>query len=62
MNAGRYQRVRATSETAVSLRHLPDWREVVHHESDINRMLPLYPQVLLCLYDLEKVAVPSWST
>ena len=55
MNAGRYQRVRAASETAVSLRDLPDWREVVRHESDINRMLSLYPQVLLCLYDLEKV-------
>jgi MEDS: MEthanogen/methylotroph, DcmR Sensory domain len=55
MNAGRYQRVRAASETALSLRALPDWREVVQHESEMNRMLPLYPQVLLCLYDLEKV-------
>jgi MEDS: MEthanogen/methylotroph, DcmR Sensory domain len=55
MNAGCYQRVRAASETALSLRDLPDWRQVVQHESEINRMLPLYPQVLLCLYDLEKV-------
>jgi hypothetical protein len=55
MNAGRYDRVRAASETALSLRDLPDWRQVVQHESEINRMLPLYPQVLLCLYDLEKV-------
>jgi hypothetical protein len=37
------------------LRDLPDWREVVQHESELNRMLSLYPQVLLCLYDLEKV-------
>jgi MEDS: MEthanogen/methylotroph, DcmR Sensory domain len=55
MNSGRYRRVRAASETALSLRDLPDWRQVVQHESDMNRMLPLYPQVLLCLYDLEKV-------
>jgi hypothetical protein len=55
MNSGRYRRVRAASETALSLRDLPDWRQVVQHESEINRMLPLYPQVLLCLYDLEKV-------
>jgi hypothetical protein len=55
MNAGRYQRVRAASETALSLRDLPDWPQVVQHESELNRMLPLYPQVLLCLYDLEKV-------
>jgi hypothetical protein len=55
MNAGRYQRLRAASETGLSLRDLPDWRQVVQHESEINRMLPLYPQVLLCLYDLDKV-------
>jgi hypothetical protein len=55
MNTGRYQRLRAASETALSLRDLPDWRQVVQHESEMNRLLPLYPQVLLCLYDLEKV-------
>jgi MEDS: MEthanogen/methylotroph, DcmR Sensory domain len=55
MNTGRYQCVRAASETALSLRDLPDSQEVVQHESEMNRMLPLYPQVLLCLYDLEKV-------
>jgi hypothetical protein len=55
MNSGHYQRVRAASEIALSLRDLPDWREVVQHESEINRLLSLYPQVLLCLYDLEKL-------
>src|ERR1700738_3010568 len=55
MNAGRYQRLRAASETGLSLRDLPEWREVVQHESEINRLLSLYPQVLLCLYDLEKL-------
>jgi MEDS: MEthanogen/methylotroph, DcmR Sensory domain len=55
MNSRKYHRVRAASETGLSLRDLPDWREVVQHESEMNRMLPLYPQVLLCLYDLEKV-------
>jgi hypothetical protein len=55
MNAGRYQRVRAASEICQSLRNMPDWGEVVRHESEINRMLSLYAQVLLCLYDLEKV-------
>jgi hypothetical protein len=55
MNGGQYELVRAASETALSLRDLPDWRQVVQHECDINRMLALYPQVLLCLYDIEKV-------
>jgi MEDS: MEthanogen/methylotroph, DcmR Sensory domain len=55
MNSGRYKHVRAASETGLSLRDQPDWREVVQHESDINQMLALYPQVLLCLYDIEKV-------
>jgi MEDS: MEthanogen/methylotroph, DcmR Sensory domain len=55
MNTGRYRCVRCASETALSLRDLPDWREVVQHESEVNRLLSLYPQILLCLYDLDKV-------
>ena len=30
------------------------WRSVLALESEMNRYMPLYPQVILCLYDLER--------
>ena len=53
MNAARYPCIRSVGETAMSLRDIPDARDVVRFESDLNRMLGLYPQVMLCLFDLE---------
>jgi hypothetical protein len=32
----------------------PDLGELFALESEMNRFLPLYPQVILCLYDLEQ--------
>ena len=40
---------------ARSLRDVvPDARELVALDSEMNRFLPLFPQVTLCLYDLER--------
>ncbi len=55
MNAAKYPVIRSIGETASSLRELPDPSDVVRFESEMNRMLPLYPQILVCLFDLEKV-------
>jgi DcmR-like sensory protein len=32
----------------------PDLQELYRLESEMNRFLPLYPQVILCLYDVEQ--------
>lgn len=33
---------------------VPDNRELLHLESEIQHFMPLYPSVMLCLYDLER--------
>ena len=33
---------------------LPDMNELLTLESEMNRYLPLYPQVIVCLYDLDR--------
>jgi len=33
---------------------VPDTRELLHLESEMRHFLPLYPQVMLCLYDIER--------
>jgi len=33
---------------------IPDARELLHLESEMRHFLPLYPQVMLCLYDLDR--------
>jgi hypothetical protein len=37
-----------------ALRQAPGVEELVIYESELNRFLPRYPQVILCLYDLER--------
>jgi hypothetical protein len=37
-----------------ALRQVPGVEELVSYESELNRFLPRYPQVILCLYDLER--------
>jgi hypothetical protein len=37
-----------------ALRQAPGVEELVGYESELNRFLPRYPQVILCLYDLER--------
>jgi hypothetical protein len=33
---------------------VPDTNELLVLESEMNRFLPLFPQVIVCLYDLER--------
>ncbi len=53
MYAGQFDVVRAVE--AWSRRDvLPDMTELLMLESEMNRYLPLYPQVVVCLYDIER--------
>jgi hypothetical protein len=45
---------RAVGEMTWALRDMPGADELVSYESELNRYLPQYPQVILCLYDLER--------
>src|SRR5438270_11421861 len=53
MYDGRFDVVRAV-ETWSMQDVRPDPRELLMLESEMNRFLPLYPQVILCLYDVEQ--------
>jgi hypothetical protein len=44
---------RSTGEKTWTLEELPDLEAFLTYESELNRFLPRYPQVILCLYDLE---------
>ena len=53
MYAGQFDVVRAVE--AWSRRDvLPDMNELLILESAMNRYLPLYPQVIVCLYDVDR--------
>jgi hypothetical protein len=54
MNGGRFDLVRAVGEMTWSLRDVPGVEDVIGFEAELNRLLPLFPQVILCLYDLER--------
>ena len=45
---------RSVGEMTWALREMPGVHELVGYESELNRFLPRYPQVILCLYDLER--------
>jgi hypothetical protein len=53
MYDGRFDVVRAI-ETWSMRDVLPDIDELLALESEMNRYLPLYPQVIVCLYDLDR--------
>jgi hypothetical protein len=53
MYDGRFDAVRAV-ETWSRRDVVPDTQELLALESEMNRYLPLYPQVILCLYDVER--------
>jgi hypothetical protein len=53
MYDGRFDMVRAV-ETWSLQDVVPPLRELLALESEMNRYLPLYPQVMVCLYDLER--------
>jgi len=44
--------VRSTGETTWTLKQLPSLHDFLTYEAELNRFLPRYPQVILCLYDL----------
>jgi hypothetical protein len=48
-----YGFARLAGEMTWALRDLPGVDELVGYESALNRFLPRYPQVVLCLYDLD---------
>jgi hypothetical protein len=45
--------VRSTGETTWTLKELPGLYDFLTYEAELNRFLPRYPQVILCLYDLD---------
>lgn len=49
-----YPLVRVVGEMTWALRDLPGVDLLVAYEAELNRFLPRYPQVVLCLYDLER--------
>lgn len=51
---GRFRFARSVGEMTWALRQAPGVEELVGYESELNRFLPRYPQVILCLYDLER--------
>jgi len=53
MYAGQFDAVRAV-ETWSRRDVLPDMSELLMLESEMNRYLPLYPQVVMCLYDVDQ--------
>lgn len=50
---GRHRFARSCGEMSWSLQPLPGVDSLVEYESELNRFLPRYPQVILCLYDLD---------
>ena len=53
MYAGQFDVVRAV-ETWSRRDVLPDINELLMLESEMNQYLPLYPQVIVCLYDIDR--------
>ena len=53
MYAGQFDVVRAV-ETWSRRDVIPDMNELLMLESEMNRYLPLYPQVIMCLYDMDQ--------
>lgn len=51
---GGFDFARAVGEMSWALRQMPGVEELVGYESELNRFLPRYPQVILCLYDLDR--------
>ncbi|MGH3947564.1 MAG: MEDS domain-containing protein [Pseudonocardiaceae bacterium] len=45
---------RAVGEMTWALRQMPGVEELVGYEAELNRFLPRYPQVILCLYELDR--------
>ena len=49
-----FRLARAVGEMTWSLREMPGVEELVDYEAKLNRFMPRYRQVILCLYDLRR--------
>lgn len=47
---------RSAGETTWTLKELPDLHDFLTYEAELNQFLPRYPQVIMCLYDLDHFA------
>ncbi|HEY3259767.1 MAG TPA: MEDS domain-containing protein [Pseudonocardiaceae bacterium] len=52
--AGGFDFARAVGEMTWALRQLPGVEELMGYEARLNQFLPRYPQVILCLYELDR--------
>jgi hypothetical protein len=50
---GGFPFARSAGETTWTLKELPGLFDFMTYEAELNRFLPRYPQVILCLYDLD---------
>jgi hypothetical protein len=53
LDGGRFPFARAAGEMTRTITEVMSPAELVAYESELNRFVPRYPQVLLCLYDLD---------
>jgi len=53
INRDGYPFVRSAGETTWTLKELPGLYDFMTYEAELNRFVPRYPQVILCLYDLD---------
>ena len=54
LGEGGYRFARTVGEMTWALRDAPGVEELVGYESELNRFMPKYPQLILCLYDLKR--------
>ncbi len=54
IDSGSFEFVRSVGNMSWALDTKTEARELVRYESELNRFLPRYPQVMLCLYDLDQ--------
>jgi hypothetical protein len=54
VKSGPYGFARVTGEMPWEMRTLPGRTEFFRYEGALNRFAPRYPQVILCLYDLQR--------
>jgi len=45
---------RSVGETTWTLKALPGLHDFMTYEAELNRFVPRYPQVIMCLYDLDR--------
>ena len=53
LNEEGFRFVRSAGEPTWTLKDLPGLDDFLTYEAELNRFAPRYPQVLLCLYDLD---------